>query len=195
MLSWISPCCVLGFASSKRSLDKHEPKNLAAKNDRSCPTATGFPFVLTANEESKLRAQKLQAAKARSFLRKPLHAYPGGPARAVAPLPARSVQSEGLPPAVEAESPGGGGEPDPELWSLHEEELAVKQRGGDVTDIHRRMAELKRRRREQGNPVREGAVVNGRYQLQERVGYGGFGTVWRAIDHRHFSLAGPARST
>ena len=86
--------------------------------------------------------------------------------------------------ATSAEQSRDSGDEDA-LWHLQQQEMELREHGaGDeaLQEVWRAMEALKRKRRESGNPVSEGAVVADRYVLRTELGHGGFGSVWKAWD-------------
>ncbi|MFN7952716.1 MAG: SUMF1/EgtB/PvdO family nonheme iron enzyme [bacterium] len=69
------------------------------------------------------------------------------------------------------------------LANLVEQRILLRTRGQRTTKIDLQIAELKRKRRENRPSLGIGdCLIGSRFELREKVGHGGFGDVWRAMD-------------
>lgn len=75
-----------------------------------------------------------------------------------------------------------------DLEAAYLRKAELEASGGDTTEVVAEILERRRRLRE-GAQLKEGAfLADGRYQLLERIGQGGFARVWKAYDRQSRSL-------
>lgn len=72
---------------------------------------------------------------------------------------------------------------DPELRELREEKKRRRLTGEDTALLDRRIL-VRRRQLRDAEEVGQGTRLNGRFELIDTIGTGGFASVWRAYDHK-----------
>ena len=95
-------------------------------------------------------------------------------------------ESQGIGDAIQdASSAAMSGTVQIQLEDAYNRRAKLNEEGGDVTLVQQEIIQLRRRQREGLKLGVNDHLLDGRFRLVDRVGYGGFATVWKAYDRKH----------